>query len=49
MNYLIVAFALSVIDNDIPNIFSETVRNRKKDQQKLAIEVDVKSLHQNQT
>ena len=44
-----VAYALPVVDNDIPNTFSEVLRINESDQWKLAIEEEMKSLHQNQS
>ncbi|KAH9802505.1 Integrase catalytic domain-containing protein [Citrus sinensis] len=38
-----------VIDDDIPNTFGEALRSIKSDQWKLAMEEEMKSLHQNQT
>ncbi|KAH9744296.1 External alternative NAD(P)H-ubiquinone oxidoreductase B4 [Citrus sinensis] len=46
---MVVAYALPVIDNDIPNTFGEALRSSKSDQWKLAMEEEMKSLHQNQT
>ncbi|KAH9779099.1 Integrase catalytic domain-containing protein [Citrus sinensis] len=46
---MVVAYALPVIDVDIPNTFSETLRSSESDQWKLAMEEEMKSLHQNQT
>ncbi|KAH9657090.1 hypothetical protein KPL70_022912 [Citrus sinensis] len=46
---IVVAYALPVIDDDIPNTFSEALRSNESDQWKLAMEEEMKSLHQNQT
>ncbi|KAH9753660.1 hypothetical protein KPL71_015154 [Citrus sinensis] len=46
---MVVAYALSVIDDDIPNTFSEALRSSESDQWKLAMEEEMKSFHQNQT
>ncbi|KAH9699088.1 Integrase catalytic domain-containing protein [Citrus sinensis] len=46
---MVVAYALPVIDDDIPNTFGETLRSSESDQWKLAMEEEMKSLHQNQT
>ncbi|KAH9671777.1 retrovirus-related pol polyprotein from transposon TNT 1-94-like protein [Citrus sinensis] len=46
---MVVAYALPVIDDDIPNTFGEALRSSKSDQWKLAMEEEMKSLHQNQT
>ncbi|KAH9780058.1 retrovirus-related pol polyprotein from transposon TNT 1-94-like protein [Citrus sinensis] len=46
---MVVAYALLVIDDDIPNTFSEALRSSESDQWKLAMEEEMKSLHQNQT
>ncbi|KAH9782721.1 Integrase catalytic domain-containing protein [Citrus sinensis] len=46
---MVVAYALPVIDDDIPNTFGEALCSSKSDQWKLAIEEEMKSLHQNQT
>ena len=42
---MVLAYALSVIDDDIPNTFSETSRSSESDQWKLAMEEEMKSLH----
>ena len=44
-----VAYALPVIDDDIPNTFGDTLRSSESNQWKLAMEEEMKSLHQNQT
>ena len=41
-----VAYALPVIDDDIPNTFSEALRSSESDQWKLAMKEEMKSLHQ---
>ncbi|KAH9783016.1 hypothetical protein KPL71_009155 [Citrus sinensis] len=46
---MVVAYALPVIDDDIPNTFGEALRSSESDQWTLAIEEEMKSLHQNQT
>ena len=46
---MVVAYALPVVDNDIPNTFSESLRNNESDQWKLAMEEGMKSLHEIQT
>ncbi|KAH9741104.1 Integrase catalytic domain-containing protein [Citrus sinensis] len=46
---MVVAYALPVIDDDIPNTFGEALRSSESDQWKLAMEEEIKSLHQNQT
>ncbi|KAH9689127.1 hypothetical protein KPL70_015374 [Citrus sinensis] len=46
---MVVAYALLVIDNDIFNTFGEALRNSESDQWKLAMEEEMKSLHQNLT
>ncbi|KAH9677438.1 Timeless family protein [Citrus sinensis] len=46
---MVVAYALPVIDDDIPNTFGEAFRSSESDQWKLVIEEEMKSLHQNQT
>ncbi|KAH9803321.1 hypothetical protein KPL71_001718 [Citrus sinensis] len=46
---MVVAYALPVIDDDIPNTFGEALRNGESDQWKLAMEEEMKSLHQNKT
>ncbi|KAH9782773.1 retrovirus-related pol polyprotein from transposon TNT 1-94-like protein [Citrus sinensis] len=46
---IVVAYALPVIDDDIPNTFGEALRSNESDQWKLAMEEEMKSLHQNQT
>ncbi|KAK9209735.1 hypothetical protein WN944_002103 [Citrus x changshan-huyou] len=46
---MLVAYALQVIDDDIPNTFGEALRSSESDQWKLAVEEEMKSLHQNQT
>ncbi|KAK9177594.1 hypothetical protein WN944_029618 [Citrus x changshan-huyou] len=46
---MVVAYALPVIDDDIPNTFGEALRSSEGDQWKLAMEEEMKSLHQNQT
>ncbi|KAH9662850.1 hypothetical protein KPL70_019489 [Citrus sinensis] len=46
---MVVAYALPVIDDDIPNTFGEALRSNESDQWKLAMEEEMKSLHQNQT
>ena len=46
---MVVAYALPVIDDDIPNTFGEALRISESDQWKLAMEEEMKSLHQNQT
>ncbi|KAH9792408.1 hypothetical protein KPL71_004103 [Citrus sinensis] len=46
---MVVAYALPVIDDDIPNTFGEALRSSESDQWKLAMEEEMKFLHQNQT
>ncbi|KAH9650701.1 retrovirus-related pol polyprotein from transposon TNT 1-94-like protein [Citrus sinensis] len=46
---MVVAYALPVIDDDIPNTFSEALRSSESDQWKLSMEEEMKSLYQNQT
>ncbi|KAH9793297.1 hypothetical protein KPL71_004477 [Citrus sinensis] len=46
---MVVAYALPVIDDNIHNSFGEALRSSESDQWKLAIEEEIKSLHQNQT
>ena len=46
---MVVAYALPIINDDIPNTFSEALRSNESDQWKLAMEEEMKSLHQNQT
>ncbi|KAH9752071.1 hypothetical protein KPL71_014550 [Citrus sinensis] len=46
---MVVAYALPVIDDDIPNTFGEALRSSESDQWKLAMEEEMKSLYQNQT
>ncbi|KAH9665312.1 hypothetical protein KPL70_020298 [Citrus sinensis] len=46
---MVVAYALPVIDDDIPNTFGEALRNNESDQWKIAMEEEMKSLNQNQT
>ncbi|KAH9733975.1 hypothetical protein KPL71_017220 [Citrus sinensis] len=46
---MVVAYALPVIDDDIPNTFGEALRNSESDQWKLAMEEEMIYLHQNQT
>ncbi|KAH9764742.1 hypothetical protein KPL70_001639 [Citrus sinensis] len=46
---MVIAYALPVIDDDIPNTFDEALRSSESDQWKLAMEEEIKSLHQNQT
>ncbi|KAH9794794.1 Integrase catalytic domain-containing protein [Citrus sinensis] len=46
---LLPSAAIEVIDDDIPNTFGETLRSGESDQWKLAMEEEMKSLHQNQT
>ncbi|KAH9670687.1 retrovirus-related pol polyprotein from transposon TNT 1-94-like protein [Citrus sinensis] len=46
---MVVAYALPVIDDDISNTFGEALRSTESDQWKLAMEEEMKSLHQNQT
>ncbi|KAH9751460.1 hypothetical protein KPL71_014309 [Citrus sinensis] len=46
---MVVAYALPVINDDIPNTFSEALRSSDSDQWKLAMEEEMKSLYQNQT
>ncbi|KAH9750986.1 hypothetical protein KPL71_014098 [Citrus sinensis] len=46
---MVVVYALPVIDDDIPNTFGEALRSGESDQWKLAMEEEMKSLHQNQT
>ncbi|KAH9657232.1 retrovirus-related pol polyprotein from transposon TNT 1-94-like protein [Citrus sinensis] len=46
---MVVAYALPVIDDNIPNTFGEALRRSESDQWKLAMEEEIKSLHQNQT
>ena len=48
MAYIMVVYALLVADDNIANTFDEIIRNRESDLWKLAIEKQVKSLHQNQ-
>ena len=42
---MMVAYALPVIDDDIPNTFGEALRSSESDQWKLAMEEEMKSLH----
>lgn len=44
---MVVAFALLVIDYDIPNTFNERVCNSEGGQWKLTKQEKVKSLHEN--
>ncbi|KAH9734322.1 hypothetical protein KPL71_017332 [Citrus sinensis] len=46
---MVVAYAFPVINDDIPNTFDEALRSSESDQWKLAMEEEMKSLHQNQT
>ncbi|KAH9714714.1 Integrase catalytic domain-containing protein [Citrus sinensis] len=46
---MVIAYTLPVIDDDIPNTFGEALRSNESDQWKLAMEEEMKSLHQNQT
>ena len=46
---MVVAYALPVIDDDIPNTFGEALHSSESDQWKLAMEEEMKSLHQNKT
>lgn len=46
---MVIAYALPVIDDDIPNTFGEALRSSESDQWKLTMEEDMKSLHQSQT
>ncbi|KAH9718108.1 hypothetical protein KPL71_022089 [Citrus sinensis] len=46
---MVVAYALPIIDDDIPNTFGEALRSSENDQWKLAMEEEMKSLHPNQT
>ena len=46
---MVVAYSLLVVDNDIPNTFSEALHSSASDQWKLAMEEEMKSLHENQT
>ena len=46
---MVVAYALPVIDDDIPNTFGEALYSSKSDQWKLAMEKKMKSFHQNKT
>lgn len=46
---MVVAFALLVVDYDIPNTFNERVCNSEGGQWKLTKQEKVKSLHENQT
>ncbi|KAH9706402.1 hypothetical protein KPL70_012195 [Citrus sinensis] len=46
---MVVGYVLPVIDDDIPDTFSEALRSSESDQWKLAMEEEMKSLHQNQT
>ncbi|KAH9660217.1 hypothetical protein KPL70_024138 [Citrus sinensis] len=46
---MVVAYALPVIDDDIPNTFGEALRSNESNQWKLAMEEEMKSLIQNQT
>ncbi|KAH9667138.1 Receptor-like protein 14 [Citrus sinensis] len=46
---MVVVYALPVIDDDISNTFGEALCNSESDQWKLAMEEEMKSLHQNQT
>ncbi|KAH9679295.1 retrovirus-related pol polyprotein from transposon TNT 1-94-like protein [Citrus sinensis] len=46
---MVVAYALPVIDDDIPNTFGEALRSSESDQWKLAMEEEMKFLYQNQT
>ncbi|KAH9793888.1 hypothetical protein KPL71_004697 [Citrus sinensis] len=46
---MVIAYALPVIDDDIPNTFDEALRSNESDQWKQAMEEEMKSLHQNQT
>ncbi|KAH9679174.1 CCHC-type domain-containing protein [Citrus sinensis] len=45
---MVVAYVPPVIDDDIPNTFSEALRSNESDKWKLAMEEEMKSLHQNQ-
>ena len=42
---MVVAYALPVIDDNIPNTFGEALRSSESDQWKLAMEEEMKSLH----
>ena len=46
---MVVAYALPVVDDNIPNIFSESLRSSKSGQWKLAMKEEMKSLHHNWT
>ena len=46
---MVVAYALPVIDDDIPNTFGKALRSSESDLWKLTMEEEIKSLHQNQT
>ncbi|KAH9669162.1 Integrase catalytic domain-containing protein [Citrus sinensis] len=46
---MVVAYTLPVIDDYIPNTFSEALHSSESDQWKLTMEEEIKSLHQNQT
>ncbi|KAH9679276.1 hypothetical protein KPL71_026064 [Citrus sinensis] len=46
---MVVAYALPVIDDDILNTFGKALPSSESDQWKLAMEEEMKSLHQNQT
>ncbi|KAH9657504.1 hypothetical protein KPL70_023101 [Citrus sinensis] len=46
---MVVAYALPVINDDIPNTFGEALRSSESNQWKLAMEEEMKSLHQNET
>lgn len=48
MAYIMVAYSLLFNDDNIANTFDEIIRNKESDLWKLAIEKQVKSLHQNQ-
>lgn len=44
---MVVAYAHLVINEDIPNTFSEILRSIENDKQKLIMEKENKSLHEN--
>ncbi|KAH9754532.1 Integrase catalytic domain-containing protein [Citrus sinensis] len=46
---MVVAYALPVIDDDIPNTFGIALRSSESDPWTLVMEEEMKSLHQNQT
>ena len=46
---IVIAYKLSVTDDDIPITSTEVIHNSESGKQKLAIGEEMKSLHQNQT